>query len=224
MSDTGRPGFQLILVDINPPLVDALTAAFFLFDDVTVRLDCFQHLQDFDCLVSPANSFGLMDGGVDAAIREYFGEQLEKRVQEHIRTHYDGEQPVGTSFIVPTGHPDHPFLAHTPTMRAPKDVRGTDNPYLAMKAMLRAVWDYNQSADARPIRSVACTGLGTFVGKVTPASAAEQMKLAYENFLEPVPARMTWRWANQRDRAVDRAVHSGDEQEQQAEEKGVSRV
>ena len=27
-----------------------------------------------DCVVSPANSFGFMDGGYDLAITEYFGE------------------------------------------------------------------------------------------------------------------------------------------------------
>ncbi len=77
----------------------------------------FEWLPDFDCLVSPANSFGLMDGGMDAAIVRFLGSQVQERVQERILTEYLGEQPVGTSFIVETGHPKHPFLAHTPTMR-----------------------------------------------------------------------------------------------------------
>lgn len=29
---------------------------------------------------------------------------------------HEGEQPVGTSFIIETGNAKHPFLAHTPTM------------------------------------------------------------------------------------------------------------
>lgn len=35
-------------------------------------------------MVSAANSFGLMDGGVDGAITMFFGDQLQKRVQKHI--------------------------------------------------------------------------------------------------------------------------------------------
>ncbi|ECE9311446.1 phage tail protein, partial [Salmonella enterica subsp. enterica serovar Napoli] len=35
-------------------------------------------------MVSTANSFGLMDGGVDAAITAYFGPQLQERVQRNI--------------------------------------------------------------------------------------------------------------------------------------------
>ncbi|MGB3240982.1 MAG: hypothetical protein WBB29_22045 [Geitlerinemataceae cyanobacterium] len=52
----------------------------------------------YDCLVSPANSFGMMDGDMDAAIVRYFGQSLMDRVQRRILDDYLGEQPVGTSF------------------------------------------------------------------------------------------------------------------------------
>ena len=67
-------------------------------------------------MVSAANSFGLMDGGVDLAITRFFGEPLMQRIQTRILEEYLGEQPVGTSLIVETGHPAHPFVAHTPTL------------------------------------------------------------------------------------------------------------
>jgi O-acetyl-ADP-ribose deacetylase (regulator of RNase III) len=54
-------------------------------------------------MVSPANSFGLMDGGIDAAITKYFGKELMQRVQARIMQEYCGEQPVGTAIMVPTG-------------------------------------------------------------------------------------------------------------------------
>lgn len=57
-----------------------------------------------------------MDGGVDAAITDLFGDQLQQRVQRYILDHFDGEQPVGTSFIISTANPKHPYVAHTPTM------------------------------------------------------------------------------------------------------------
>jgi O-acetyl-ADP-ribose deacetylase (regulator of RNase III) len=105
-------------------------------------------------MVSAANSFGLMDGGVDLAITNFFGPALQARVQQVILACYDGEQPVGTSFIVETGHPAHPFLAHTPIMRVPMPIAGTDYVYLAMKAMLQAVRDFNISGER--IQIVAC--------------------------------------------------------------------
>ncbi|EJB4474161.1 hypothetical protein MT082_003968, partial [Salmonella enterica] len=38
-----------------------------------------------------AETFGLMDGGVDAAITAYFGSQLQERVQQNIIREYLGE-------------------------------------------------------------------------------------------------------------------------------------
>ncbi|KAL6077932.1 Phage-tail assembly protein-like protein, variant 2 [Balamuthia mandrillaris] len=192
-------GFTLILVDLQLELVNQLRKHFKGLPDVKFQHCRFEQLPKFDCMVSAANSFGLMDGGVDAAITAFFGDQLQQRVQQHIIDHFDGEQPVGTSFILPTNHPRHPWLAHTPylppsslvslvvlflsffhpvrhikiqtqntltisTMRVPMSIQGTDHVYLAMKAMLRAIKDHNQAHPDNAIRSVACTGLGTFYG------------------------------------------------------------
>lgn len=43
-----------------------------------------------------------MDGGIDQAITEFFGQQLPDRVQKHIIKEYGGCQPIGTSFIIET--------------------------------------------------------------------------------------------------------------------------
>lgn len=53
-------------------------------------------------MVSAANSFGLMDGGIDKCITDFFGDQLPKRVREYIIGEYGGCQPIGTSFIIET--------------------------------------------------------------------------------------------------------------------------
>ena len=151
-------------------------------------------------MVSPANSFGLMDGGVDLAIIQFFGMDLMDRVQEHILEHFRGEQPVGTCFIIGTGHRQHPFLAHSPTMRVPMRITATDNVYQAMWAMLLAVWRHNRDSD-RKIKTIACPGLGTATGGVQPRSAARQMSLAYDNFLYP-PESVTWQHAALRQQAL----------------------
>ena len=59
-----------------------------------------------------------MTAGIDAAVVRFFGEPLMQRVQHRIMDEFFGEQPVGTAFVLSTGHPAVPFLAHAPTMRA----------------------------------------------------------------------------------------------------------
>ena len=188
--------FDLILVDPNPHLCTAWRETFSELPHVEVVMGRFEDVADFDCMVSPANSFGLMDGGVDAAITRFFGDQLMRDVQEHIINAYLGEQPVGSSFIISTGHPKHSWLAHTPTMRVPMDISRTDNVYLAMWALLRAVHHHNQG-DSQYIQRVLCPGLGTGAGHVPPRQAARQMALAYRNYLNP-PSYIDWRYADQR--------------------------
>ncbi|BAZ13936.1 appr-1-p processing enzyme family protein [Calothrix sp. NIES-4071] len=175
---------KLILVAPDYSLYTAFQEYFAYFPNVEIVNNYFEQLTEFDCLVSPANSFGMMDGGMDAAIIKFFGIALEKRVQQRILEDYLGEQPVGTSFIIETGHPNHPFLAHTPTMRVPMSIKGTDVPYTAMWAMLLAIRQHNKNS-RRLINSVACPGLGTGIGQVPYREAARQMSVAYDHFVYP---------------------------------------
>jgi O-acetyl-ADP-ribose deacetylase (regulator of RNase III) len=199
--------FSLILTDPKADLCDAWKTAFEPYTEVKVVNDYFENLPEFDCMVSAANSFGLMDGGVDFAIINFFGGELQKRVQEVILRDYLGEQPVGTCFIVETGVDKHPYLAHTPTMRVPMYITRTDNVYLAMLAMLKAVHFHNQKADAtNTINTVACPGLGTQAGKVSAKEAARQMALAYKNFKNP-PKYISWAYA---DKIQQEVIFGGD--------------
>jgi len=199
--------FELVLCDLQGDLCNWFTNKFEGCHDVTVHHGDFMQL-DFDCIVSAANSFGLMDGGVDGAITMYFGEQLQQRIQKRIIAEYRGEQPVGTSFIIKGSETGSQYVAHTPTMRVPKDIRGTDNVYQAMKAMLIAVNDHNEAYDDgllddshSYIRRVVCTGLGTFCGKVGYERAATEMRLAYHSVTNP-PTTIDWNLANDRNNAV----------------------
>jgi O-acetyl-ADP-ribose deacetylase (regulator of RNase III) len=175
---------ELILVARDYSLSQAFQQQFDYLPNVEFANCDFEQLSSYDCLVSPANSFGMMDGGMDAAITAFFGMQLMERVQQRILDDYLGEQSVGTSFIIATGHPQYPFLAHTPTMRVPMHIVGTDIPYIAMWAMLLAVRQYNQTA-VKSIVKIACPGLGTGIGRISPIESARQMALAYDHFLYP---------------------------------------
>lgn len=73
-------------------------------------------------IVSPANSYGLMDGGYDKAITDYFGKNLQSIVQQKILHDFCGEQPVGCSISVDIPNHKNFMLIHTPTMRKPERI------------------------------------------------------------------------------------------------------
>lgn len=135
-----------------------------------------------DAIVSPANSFGFMDGGIDAVYTYQFGGVVQQRVQAAIAGPFGGELPVGAAVIVPTGNREIPWCISAPTMRVPLDVSGTANAYLAFRAALRAVVAHNASGAGR-IGSVLCPGLATAVGKMPVERCARQMRVAWDRVL-----------------------------------------
>ncbi|XP_046326916.2 uncharacterized protein LOC124111296 isoform X2 [Haliotis rufescens] len=160
--------------------------------------DIFKDAPSADALVSPANSFGFMDGGIDMVYSLHFGWQMQKRLQEIIRTEKHGELLVGDAIILPTfegGAKEDSmdwsktnegqsikWLVSVPTMRVPMNVEGTVNAYLAFKAVILAVQRHNEDASQEKISSVLIPGLGTAVGQMPVSVCAFQMLQAYETF------------------------------------------
>lgn len=154
--------------------------------NVKIVCDDFQHFMKthhVQCVVSPANAFGLMDGGYDLAITEWFGDQLQKRVQQYIIDHFYGEQPVGTSFLIDAGR-DNQLLIHTPTVRTPQKILDPRVIYQCMRTTLMCAAEYN-------IESIVIPIFGGATGKVRPQLAAEMMWKAYQQ-LKNIPKRIDW--------------------------------
>ncbi len=187
---------KMILVDRGRDFCNVLKWEFRERPEVEIVCGRFEELPEFDCVITAGNSFGLMDAGMDLAVVRYFGPHVMEMIQRRILDDYLGEQPVGTSVLVPTAHPKHPFVAHTPTMRAPMNIRGTDHVYVALLAALTAIHRHNLDG-GNPIQSVACPGLGTGTGGMDPLEAALQMRLAWTHFSNP-PQRITPALAQQR--------------------------
>ena len=136
---------KIYLIDTSPLLASAWRTAFARFPEFQVlQGDYFQ--QPADALVSPANSFGIMDGGLDLAIRNTLGYSIQGKLQQVIVDKYHGELPVGVAEIVETGDERWPYLVAAPTMRIPESVHGTLNAYLAFHAILVAVENFNRQA------------------------------------------------------------------------------
>jgi O-acetyl-ADP-ribose deacetylase (regulator of RNase III) len=133
-----------------------------------------------DAIVSPANSFGFMDGGLDYQISERLGWHIQERVQSLIRRRPLGELLIGEAIVVPTDDARTPWLISAPTMRVPMQIPESLNAYLAMKAILIAIQNHT---DEIPIRSVAIPGLGTGIGRLDPRIAASQMWSAYDEII-----------------------------------------
>ncbi|XP_033115738.1 uncharacterized protein LOC117115954, partial [Anneissia japonica] len=80
------------LRDINTELVKAWQDIFAPHENVVVSEgDIFKDAPATDAIVSPANSFGFMDGGIELAYSRHFGLQLMSRLQETIDNEKDGE-------------------------------------------------------------------------------------------------------------------------------------
>lgn len=175
---------RLILIDQSAALVEARSAAFGQFPEVEAHQgDYFQC--PADAMVSPANSFGIMDGGVDLAIRDQLGFIVQARIQERIIARHHGELPVGSAEIVETGDGRWKFLICAPTMRIPEPIAYTIHAYLAFRAALVAVEQFNQAAGSKVINSLVCCGLGTGIGAMSATRCAAQMQIAYRSMLCP---------------------------------------
>ena len=159
-----------------------------------------------EAVVSPANSFGFMDGGIDYLYSRRFGWGVQERLQATIRAHHHGELLVGAAEIVSTEDEEIPFVIAAPTMRVPMVLRETVNPYLAARAALLMVKEGRFRAGewagapiAERVRTVAFPGLGTGVGRVPFAVCAHQMRAALEDVLGGViPYPRTWAEASTR--------------------------
>ncbi|HEY1572320.1 MAG TPA: macro domain-containing protein [Pseudonocardiaceae bacterium] len=137
-----------------------------------------------DAVVSPANSFGLMRGGIDAVYSRAWP-TIEQRVRSAVLAFHGGELPIGEAVVVPTGAVKPGWLISAPTMRDPGTVLPEDtvHPYLAARAVFR-LWENGRVEDGRPvrrvIRSIAIPGLGTGVGDVSPTTCARQVAAAWD--------------------------------------------
>lgn len=137
-----------------------------------------------EAVVSPANSYGWMRGGIDAVYASTFP-AVEQNVRSAVLAYHGGELPVGEALIVPTEATSPAWLISAPTMREPSQILppGTVHPYLAARAVFR-LWRDGALDDGTPVRqavgTIAMPGLGTGVGHVEPAVCARQVAAAWD--------------------------------------------
>ncbi|TFK82625.1 macro domain-like protein [Polyporus arcularius HHB13444] len=162
----------------------------------------------FECVVSPANAFGIMDGGYDLALSRAFSVDgdiwaLTNAVQDVLRTQHRGYLPPASCALVPLSRAltasnalACTVLAVVPTMRTPEDVSWhRDLVYDAMWNLLSALWRWNSGErppGAGTVERVLMTGLGTGAGGIGYDKCARQMCLAAHNFARGWGERPRW--------------------------------
>ncbi|GLX37786.1 hypothetical protein Sros01_38590 [Streptomyces roseochromogenus] len=176
-----QPALRVVLTDVNERVVEAWRAAFADSPGIEIRKGSILD-EDVDAWVTPTNSRGRMDGGVDAAIKRHLGSGIQLRVQRAIRDRFSGALPVGSAVCVPSGATVPRYLISTPTMVASsQNVSATLNVALACAAAFQAVHRQNRLVPGS-IRSVALVGMGAQTGRVPARVCANLMWTGYTLF------------------------------------------
>ena len=138
-------------------------------------------------IVSPANSFGLMDGGYDGAIRKFFLEYYDfdiiPIVQEHLKEKFWGEQPVGSSTLIKLPVIGT-YLFHTPTMIKPSIIEDPRVIYHCTRSCIL-------EAMTKECTHIVIPAFGGCCGKVDYNTIAKYMIAAMETFTHS-PRNTTW--------------------------------
>jgi O-acetyl-ADP-ribose deacetylase (regulator of RNase III) len=177
---------SFLFFDTKYDLISTLESKLSRFSNVWFSVGKIEDLittEKMDAIVSPANSFGFMDGGIDRNYMLLFP-GIEEKVKDNIekigvlnsanRKH----MPIGSAFYVSVYSPPCPvkWLISAPTMYLPQNIEGTRNVYFAMTAILELTKDWT------PELVVAIPGLGTGIGEISSDSHAQQIYEAMTDF------------------------------------------
>jgi O-acetyl-ADP-ribose deacetylase (regulator of RNase III) len=184
---------KLVLLDINKEMTDAWHE-YFDGEDIEIVNDTFENYVSthaVQCIVSPANAYGLMDGGYDLAISNYYKTyhhiDIGQLVRLQIMEQYLGEQPVTSALMVPLKK--EPWLLHCPTMRTPRPIKDPEVIYHCMRNTLLEARRWISEDEV-----IVIPAFGGATGRVSCADIARLMWKAYRQINNP-PTQINWSYA-----------------------------
>ena len=136
-----------------------------------------------DALVSPANSYGDMQGGIDKSYLQEFGGHLEDIVKLYIQESHGGFLEIGKSQGVPINAQNYKFLICTPTMEEPNLITDPRDIYEAATGLFEELNRINTQTSSNSIKSVNLPGLGTGCGGLNGFESGKMLALAYKDFI-----------------------------------------
>jgi O-acetyl-ADP-ribose deacetylase (regulator of RNase III) len=128
-----------------------------------------------DAVVNPANSLGIMGGGVSAALSRKGGPSIQKEAMSLAPI------AVGAAVVTNAGQLWAKHVIHAPTMEQPGTKVGVENVRRATRAALLA-------AARHGFETIALPGMGTGLGGVDPADAARAIVDELRAHRQPKPA------------------------------------
>ncbi len=117
---------------------------------------------DVDVIVNPANSLGLMGGGVAGVIKRFGGEEIEREAVQKAPI------PVGSAVLTTAGRLKFKGVIHAPTMEEPAMDSTEEKVRRAVRASL-------ELADSLGFETLAVPGMGTGVGGLPKGLSAKVM-------------------------------------------------
>ena len=167
---------KLIIFDINKDIIDACQNIF-----KNTNIECIvERVENIkaDYVVTAGNSHGIMSGGIDLAVRNWLGLQIEMTVQDEIKYSFNGFLPVGRFIVVPFRqiHANEdpntvPHLIYAPTMEEPGTKIYPEDVYYVASKIFRFMLDKD--------KTLAICGLGTLTGGISPNDFAIMIYKAY---------------------------------------------
>ena len=127
-----------------------------------------------DAMVNPANSLGIMGGGVAGALSRKGGPSIQSEAMSLAPI------AVGAAVVTTAGRLWAKYIIHAPTMEEPGTKVGVENARRAARAALIA-------AALRGFDVIAIPGLGTGLGGLDPAEAARAMVDELRAHRQPKP-------------------------------------
>jgi O-acetyl-ADP-ribose deacetylase (regulator of RNase III) len=127
-----------------------------------------------DAIVNPANSKGIMGGGVAAAIRRHGGDEIQTEAMSRAPI------AVGAALVTRAGSLPAKFVIHVPTMEEPGMTIAAENVRRAARAALIA-------AHANKYQVLAIPGLGTGIGGLAVEEAARAIVEEIRAHRKPYP-------------------------------------
>jgi O-acetyl-ADP-ribose deacetylase (regulator of RNase III) len=112
-----------------------------------------------DAVVNPANSLGIMGGGIGGALRRQGGDVIQQAAMAAAPI------AVGAALVTTAGQLPAKAVIHVPTMEEPGMVIGAENVRRAARAALIA-------SDRNNFKVIAIPGIGTDLGSVPVDEAA----------------------------------------------------
>jgi O-acetyl-ADP-ribose deacetylase (regulator of RNase III) len=178
-----QKNLEIRFVDRNVDVIQAYASLFSKESNVKMRVGDILK-EESGALVSPANCYGNMDGGIDKKYNEYFSKMdLESEIMGYINDFHGGKLEIGNAQIIPTNSEKFKYVIFSPTVQKPGELAKPENIQKAMFAIINEVTIYNKkfpSENRLEIDKILIPGLGTGYGNLNPIVSAQYAKKGYE--------------------------------------------